>query len=67
MRYVKARFEFQNREMAYRIYVTDALRVICGANGVERYADVALPKQAEDPRTSGEVVENIRQKLRRLA
>lgn len=68
-----ARYESQQRELAYRIYVTDALRTITentakyGGGGYIklRYADIINPKP-EDDRTREEVVEHIREKLRAL-
>lgn len=73
MRYVMARYEVYQRELAYRIYVTDALRIISentarfGGGGYvkARFADIVNPKP-EDPRTHDEVVEHIRGKLRNL-
>ena len=38
MRYVVARIEHENRDMAYRIYITDCLKGIFGAK--VRYADL---------------------------
>lgn len=71
MRYVTARFEREQRELAYRIYVTDALRSISvntakfGGGGYMkiRFADIIMP-QPEDDRTSEEIISHIRKKLR---
>lgn len=73
MRYVMARYEINQRELAYRIYVSDALRVISentakfggGGYAKVRFADIIHPKP-EDKRTHEEVVEHIRRKLRAL-
>ena len=73
MRYVLARFEIYQRELAYRIYVTDALRVI-GENTAKyggggyikaRYADIINPTP-EDNRTQEEIIAKIREGLRSL-
>lgn len=71
MRYVMARFEEKQRELAYRIYVTDALRSISentakfGGGGYMkvRFADIIMP-HPEDDRTSEEIISHIREKLR---
>lgn len=68
-----ARYEREQRELAYRIYVTDALRIISentakfGGGGYmkARFSDIIIPK-AEDDRTSDEIIGNIRGKLRKL-
>lgn len=61
MRYVTARYSQSQREWAYRIYVTDALKILGGLN--MRYADAFTP---DDPRTANEVIDGIKGKLRRL-
>ena len=71
MRYVMARYEKEQRELTYRIYVTDALRNISentakyGGGGYMkvRFADIITPKP-EDDRTSEEIISHIRDKLR---
>lgn len=73
MRYVMARYRESQRELAYRFYVTDALRSISqntanfggGLYIQARFADIIQPKP-EDDRTSEEVIEHIRGKLREL-
>lgn len=65
--------ERDQRELAYRIYVTDALKQITentaklGGGGYlrARFADVLHPIP-EDTRTHDEVVSHIREKLRGL-
>lgn len=65
--------ERDQRELAYRIYVTDALRSISentakfGGGGYlrARFADILHPKP-EDTRTHDDVVSHIREKLRKL-
>ena len=59
MRYVLARSEEVSRERAYRIYVTDALRALCGSKS-DRYADLFKP---EDKRTPQEIIKGISEKL----
>lgn len=73
MRYVMARYGEHQRELAYRIYVTDALRIIAGntarfGGGTqinERYWDKIHPAP-EDNRTGEEVIAHIRGKLEEL-
>ena len=61
MRYVFARYEIKQRELAYRIYVTDALRLLGGFE--ERYYDWVQPKGPEPDITSTEVISNLKRKL----
>ena len=71
MRYVMARYEREQRELAYRIYISDALRTISentakfGGGGYmkARFADIIMPRP-EDDRTSDEIISHIREKLR---
>ena len=73
MRYVMARYEKEQRELAYRFYITDALRSISentakfGGGGYikARYADLINPKP-EDNRTQEEIIAKIREGLRSL-
>ena len=61
MRYVKSRIEVQDREDAYRIYVTDVLK---GYFGIEiRYADLWKPI---DTRSAEEVIDNLKSKLKEI-
>ena len=61
MRYVKARVKQALDEMAYRIYITDALKVIGGLN--IRYADL-IKRPIEETRTKEEIIESIRRRLK---
>jgi hypothetical protein len=61
MRYVIARFNQYQREEAYRIYITDSLKVYLGLN--TRYADLFAP---EETRTADEIIGGIKDKLRQL-
>lgn len=71
MRYVMARYEREQRELAYRIYISDALRTISentakfGGGGYMkvRFADIIMPRP-EDDRTSDEIISHIKDKLR---
>ena len=60
MRYVLARIEQNNRDEAYRFYVTDALKALGGFD--KRYADIIEFKPPEK-RTPDEIINNIRSKL----
>lgn len=61
MRYATARYEQNQREWLYRIYVTDSLKYLAGLN--IRYADIFAP---EETRTAEEVIEGVKDKLRQL-
>lgn len=61
MRYATARYNQNQRDWVYRIYVTDALKVLGGLN--IRYADVFGP---EETRTADEIIDGIKDKLRQL-
>lgn len=61
MRYVTARYNENQRELAYRIYVTDSLKSYLGLN--IRYADIFSP---EETRTAEEVIDGVKDKLRQL-
>ena len=79
MRYAIARYQSQQRELAYRIYVTDCLRiasentaksVLALTGGKEevhvmgiRFADVFENKPV-DNRTADDIIEGIRNKLK---
>jgi hypothetical protein len=75
MRYVMARYESEQRELAYRIYVTETLRKISESTanfgGGEymraRFADlIKIDHRPEDNRTSEEIIGGIREKLRKM-
>ena len=62
MRYVSTRAEERAREETYRIYLTDALKII---GGLEiRYAEFLEP-QTQETRTEEEIVSNINNKLKK--
>lgn len=61
MRYVVARFNQNQRDWAYRIYVTDALKYLASLN--MRYADLFAP---EETRAADEIIGGIKDKLRQL-
>ena len=63
MRYLKARYEQNQREWAYRIYVTDALKSFFGLD--LRYADLFVPQKVET-RTAEEIISNISEGLAKL-
>ena len=66
MRYAVARYKTYQREVAYRIYVTDCLRMMAentarfakGTYVKKRYADF-LQKPAKDNRTGEEIVADV--------
>ena len=71
MRYAIARYQSQQRDLAYRIYVTDCLRIqlecIAHMGGqkldIDRFVDVYYPKPI-DNRTADDIIEGIRDKLK---
>lgn len=73
MRYVIARYNKHQRELAYRFYITDALRSISensakyggGSYVRARFSDIIYPSPVDD-RTSEEVIDHIRGGLSKL-
>ncbi len=71
MRYAIARYQSQQRDLAYRIFVTDCLRMEleCTAHlsgvevRVERFADLLFQSRPTDNRTADEIINGIRKKL----
>lgn len=61
MRYAQARYKQYERDWAYRVYVTDGLKVLGGLN--IRYADLFKP---EEKRTAEEIIGGISTKLEQL-
>ncbi len=61
MRYVEARYNHHNRDLAYRYYVTDALKSLGGLN--IRFADLFKPPET---RTADEIIGGIKDKLQKL-
>ena len=66
MRYATARFNQHQRDLAYRIYVTDCLRIISentakmggGSYITAKFSDIINPKPA-DNRTGEEIAADI--------
>lgn len=66
MRYVLARYKSQQRDLAYRIYMADNIRIIgenaakmCGGSYITaRFADLLEPKPV-DTRTGEEIVADV--------
>ena len=66
MRYAIARYQSQQRDLAYRIYVTDCLRIIsentakmCGGSYITaKFADIINPKPV-DNRAGEEIAADI--------
>ena len=66
MRYAMARYQSQQRDLAYRIYVSDCLRIIsenaakmCGGSYMTaKFADIINPKPV-DNRTGEEIAADI--------
>lgn len=62
-------FKKETQEKMYKIYVTDALRILTKKFGGEylknRFADVLEPHK-EEKKTADEVINNIRDKLKGL-
>ena len=66
MRYAIARYQSQQRDLAYRIYVSDCLRIISentarisnGSYVTAKFSDIINPKPAEN-RTGEEIAADI--------
>ncbi len=66
MRYAMARYQSQQRDLAYRIYVTDCLRMVTentakisnGSYTVAKFSDIINPKPVEN-RTGEEIAADI--------
>lgn len=59
LRYLAARIEEYNKDVLYRTYVTDSLRLIPQNRWiVPRWVDIINPKQ-EDERTPEEIIEDV--------
>ena len=66
MRYAMARYQSQQRDLAYRIYVTDCLRIISentaktggGSYITAKFVDIINPKPV-DNRTGEEIAADI--------
>ena len=66
MRYAMARYQSQQRDLAYRIYVSDCLRIISentakmggGSYITAKFADIINPKPV-DGRTGEEIAADI--------
>lgn len=66
MRYAIARYQSQQRDLAYRIYVTECLRIISentakmggGSYITAEFADIVNPKPVDD-RTGEEIAADI--------
>lgn len=73
MRYVMAKAQQMSKDKAYRIYVTDGVKIITentarffgGRHFETRFIDVIEPKP-EETRTADEIIENIRDKIKKL-
>lgn len=61
MRYVNARYENNQRDLAYRFYVTDALKIIGGLN--VHYSDFFKP---EEKRSADEIINKIKDGLNKI-
>ena len=66
MRYAMARYQSQQRDLAYRIYVAECLRMVTentakisnGSYTVAKFEDILNPKQVEN-RTGEEIAADI--------
>lgn len=63
MRYVLARTRYEQRDKAYRLYITDALKIIGGLN--IRFADIVAPAPVET-RTAEQIKSEITSKLLKI-
>ena len=66
MRYAMARYQSQQRDLAYRIYIADCLRIVtentakavCGSYISAKFADIINPKPV-DNRAGEEIAADI--------
>lgn len=58
MRYIRAKYESYERDMVYRIYISDSLKNLVGLN--VRYIDFFTPKET---RTAKDIIADIRGKF----
>ena len=72
LRYVIAQYEGSQRDMAYRIFCTDAMRLeismiaqLGGAKSFDmpRWYDAIFGRAQIDSRSSDEIIDNIKEKL----
>lgn len=65
MRYVVARVKEKWHDEAYRVYISDSLRIITRVD--ERYADmVGISDRAKDTRAADEVISSVKGRLSKL-
>lgn len=71
MRYVTTRYQSQQRDLAYRIYITDVLRITAKYTAALGHYDLDFDRFAdrigltpEDNRTADDIIEGIRNKLK---
>ena len=64
MRYVESRCEKHDRNEAYRIYVTDCLKIIGRID--QRYYDLVNPKKVVEIRSADEIIASISEKLAKV-
>ncbi len=73
MRYAEARFKENQREEAYRIYISDCMQLmvkntanIVGGTIIEkRYIDIVNEKSQVETKTQQEIIDGIKNKLRK--
>lgn len=58
MRYVKARLDRADRDEAYRIYITDVLRLVSGRDGLPRFYELVYPQEVKET-DAEEIIERI--------
>lgn len=74
MRYATARWSREQKEVAYRAYVTDSIKIACentakfagGSYMNRRYIDIVNPPP-EETRTAAEIIAQIKGKLREIS
>lgn len=64
MRYFASKYEQYSHDQIYRIYMSEMLKAITGSN--VRYSDLIETKQPADTRTSGEIIANMKSKLKKI-
>lgn len=80
MRYVVERYNEKQRDTAYRICVSDSLRLITkntallnsvhqveGVAYTKRWADFLIPEKVTEERSAQEIIDHIKDGLRRIS
>lgn len=65
MRYVRARYEQERRDMTYRVYITDLLRQAHFRGRATRFYDLLKPAP-EETRTEEELIDYMKNRIAKV-